>query len=66
MIIVKIEGGGLSLEKALKKYKRKVDNTKQIKQLRDRQYFEKPSATKRLKKKKAMYIAEKERLENLN
>lgn len=65
MLIIKIEEG-LSIEKALKKYKRKVDKTKQTKQLRDRQQFDKPSSVKRNKKKKAIYIAEKERQEKLD
>jgi small subunit ribosomal protein S21 len=65
MIIIKIEESG-SLEKALKKYKRKVDKVKQVRELRDRQTFEKPSVKKREKKKKAIYITEKERQENLD
>ncbi len=65
MIIIKIEEG-TSIDKALKKYKRKVEKIKQTKQLRDRQQFDKPSVTKRLKKKKAIYIAEKNRKENLD
>lgn len=46
---------GDSIEKSLKQFKRKVMNTKLIKQLRDRQEFEKPSVTKRKKKLKALY-----------
>jgi small subunit ribosomal protein S21 len=47
---------GDNIEKALKQFKRKVMNTKLIKELRDRQEFEKPSVTKRKKKLKALYI----------
>lgn len=46
MLIVKIEGKD-TLEKALKKYKRKWDNTKTTKQLRDRKEFKKPSVKRR-------------------
>jgi small subunit ribosomal protein S21 len=47
---------GDNIEKALKQFKRKVMNTKLIKELRDRQEFEKPSVTKRKKKLKALYV----------
>lgn len=47
---------GDNIEKALKQFKRKVMNTKLIKELRDRQEFEKPSVTRRKKKLKALYI----------
>lgn len=47
---------GDNIEKALKQFKRKVMNTKLIKELRDRQEFEKPSVTRRKKKMKALYI----------
>ena len=47
---------GDTIEKGLKQFKRKVMNTKLIKELRDRQEYEKPSVTKRKKKLKALYI----------
>ena len=47
---------GDTIEKALKQFKRKTMNTKLIKELRDRQEFEKPSVTKRKKKLKALYV----------
>ena len=47
---------GDSIEKSLKQFKRKVMNTKLIKQLRDRQEFEKPSVTNRRMKLKARYV----------
>ena len=46
---------GDTIEKALKQFKRKTMNTKLIKELRDRQEFEKPSVTRRKKKLKALY-----------
>ena len=47
---------GDNIEKGLKQFKRKVINTKLIKQLRDRQEFQKPSVTKRKQRLKAEYI----------
>jgi small subunit ribosomal protein S21 len=58
MLIVKIEGKD-TLEKALKKYKRKWDNTKTTKQLRDRKEFKKPSVKRREKLLKAKYVQQK-------
>ena len=43
MIIVEVEGGKDGIEKALKKYKRKFERTKMMRQLRNRKEFEKPS-----------------------
>lgn len=47
---------GDTIEKGLKQFKRKVMNTKLIKELRNRQEFEKPSVTRRKKKLKARYV----------
>lgn len=47
---------GDTIEKALKQFKRKTMNTKLIKELRDRQEFEKPSVARRKKKLKALYV----------
>ncbi len=52
MIIVDIKNG--NIEWALKQYKRKVQNIKQIEQLRERQTFVKPSVKNRLEKEKAV------------
>jgi len=52
MIIVDIQNG--NIEWALKQYKRKVQNIKQIEQLRERQTFVKPSVKNRLEKEKAI------------
>lgn len=54
---------GDNIEKALKQFKRKVMNTKLIKELRDRQEFEKPSVTRRKKKMKALYIQQLKNVE---
>lgn len=47
---------GDTIEKALKQFKRKTINTKLVKELRNRQEFEKPSVTKRKQKLKALYV----------
>ncbi|MFM1792043.1 MAG: hypothetical protein RLZZ252_397 [Bacteroidota bacterium] len=44
-----------SLEKALKKYKKKFEKTGVVKELRSRQAFEKPCITKRMQKIRAAY-----------
>lgn len=54
MIIINVQNG--NIEKALKEYKRKVQNTKQNQILRDRQEFVKPSVNRRTEIKKAKYI----------
>lgn len=55
MIRVIINDGD-KIDRALKQFKRKCNNTKLIQQLRSRQQFEKPSMTARKKKLKAEYI----------
>lgn len=47
---------GDKIDRALKQFKRKCNNTKLIQQLRDRREFEKPSAVARKKRLKAEYI----------
>ncbi len=56
MLIMQIKEGD-NIEKTLKKFKRKVEKTGVIKQLRARQYFVKPSVENRLKRQKAVYVA---------
>lgn len=51
MLIVSVKG--TNIEGALKEYKRKVQSTKQIEQLRERQIFDKPSVKKRLQMEEA-------------
>lgn len=47
---------GDKIERALKQFKRKCNNTKLIQELRARKEFEKPSVTARKKHLKAEYI----------
>jgi small subunit ribosomal protein S21 len=55
MIIVPVKEGE-SIDRALKKYKRKFEKTGVIKELRERQQFTKPSVVKRGQRLKAIYI----------
>ena len=55
MIIIPVKEGE-SIDRALKKYKRKFEKTGVIKELRERQKFTKPSILKREEKLKAIYI----------
>jgi small subunit ribosomal protein S21 len=55
MIIIPVKEGE-SIDKALKKYKRKFEKTGTVKELRERQKFTKPSVKQREKKLKAIYI----------
>ena len=55
MLIIKVEGKD-GIEKALKKYKRKFENVKTIRQLRERKEFTKPSVKRRNEIKKGIYI----------
>ena len=55
MIIVQVKEGE-TIERALKKFKRKFEKTGIVKELRARQAFEKPSVTNRKKMMKAIYV----------
>lgn len=55
MIIMPIKEGE-NIERALKKFKRKYERTGVLKELRRRQYFTKPSITKRVNKMHAIYV----------
>jgi small subunit ribosomal protein S21 len=55
MIIVPVKEGE-SIDRALKKYKRKYEKTGVVKELRERQQFTKPSIKKRSQRLKAIYI----------
>jgi small subunit ribosomal protein S21 len=55
MIIIPVKEGE-SIDRALKKYKRKFEKTGVVKELRERQKFTKPSIIKREQKLKAIYI----------
>jgi small subunit ribosomal protein S21 len=54
MMIVQVKDGE-SIEKSLKKFKKKVEKTGLIKELRNRQKFTKPSIEKRTTKIKAVF-----------
>ena len=56
MIIIEVKG---SIEKSLKKYKRKFENLKIGKQLRDRKHFKKKSIVRREEINKAKYVEQK-------
>ncbi len=62
MLIVKVKKGDIN--RALKQYKSKVIKTRQMKELKERKEFEKPSETKRKEKNKAKYINKKYRGED--
>ena len=55
MIIIKLENEK-NIESALRTYKSKVQKTKQVQKLRERQEFVKPSVKKRTEKLKAIYV----------
>jgi small subunit ribosomal protein S21 len=55
MLTIKVKDNE-SIDRALKRLKRKFNDTNLVKELRTRQAFEKPSVSKRLQKKKAIYI----------
>ena len=59
MIIVKVDNG--NIEKALKIFKKKCLSTKILQELRDRQFYMKPSERKRINKNKAIYVQKKYR-----
>ncbi len=55
MIVVPVKEGE-NIEKALKKFKRKFEKTGVVKELRNRQAFEKPSVAKRKQMMRAIYV----------
>jgi small subunit ribosomal protein S21 len=55
MIIVPVKEGE-SIDRVLKKFKRKFEKTGVVKELRNRQKFTKPSVIKREQKLKAIYV----------
>lgn len=54
MIVINVKDSE-SLDKALKKFKKKFEKTGVVKELRNRQAFEKPCITKRQQKIRAVY-----------
>ena len=63
MIIVPVKEGE-NIEKALKKFNRKFEQTGVVKELRNRQAFEKPSVTNRKKMMRAIYIQKLQQIED--
>jgi len=55
MIIIDLKNEK-SIETALRTYKYKVQKTKQVQELRNRQVFVKPSVKRRTEKLKAVYV----------
>lgn len=55
MLIIPIKDGE-NIDRALKRYKRKFDKTKVVRELRARQAFTKPSVTRRAQIQKAQYV----------
>lgn len=54
MLVIPVKEGE-NIERALKRYKRKFERTGVIKELRERQQYDKPSRIKRKAKLKAVY-----------
>ena len=52
MLIIKVQKGNIN--RALKQFKRKFRDTKVIKELRERQYYTKPSKKRRVEKDEAI------------
>lgn len=55
MLIIPVKDGE-NIDRALKRFKRKFDRTKTMKQLRERKQFTKPSVKRRSQVQKAQYI----------
>ncbi|MFT4683810.1 MAG: small subunit ribosomal protein S21 [Flavobacteriales bacterium] len=55
MLIIPIKEGE-NIDRALKRFKRKFDRTKTMKNLRARKQFDKPSVVKRAQSIKAVYV----------
>lgn len=58
MLIIEVKNGE-TIDKALRRYKRKSRDTKIIRELRSRKQFTKPSVTRRAEKLKAVYKQQK-------
>ena len=62
MIVVPLKEGE-NIAKALKKFKRKFEKTGVVKELRNRQAFEKPSVAKRKQTMRAVYVQQLQQVE---
>jgi small subunit ribosomal protein S21 len=58
MLIIPVKDGE-NIDRALKRFKRKFDRTKTMRQLRDRKQFTKPSVRNRKQMIKAKYVQRK-------
>ena len=58
MLVISVKEGE-SIDRALKRYKRKYDKTGTMRQVRSRQQFTKPSVARRKEVLKAAYIQSK-------
>lgn len=54
MLIIPVKEGE-NIDRALKKYKKKYERTGTVRELRDRQFFKKPSVRRREEMIKAIY-----------
>lgn len=63
MLIINIKENE-SIDKALKRFKKKFEKTGILKELRARTAFEKPSVSRRMEVKKAAYVQNLRRQEN--
>ena len=62
MIVVPLKEGE-SIERALKKFKRKFEKTGVVKELKKRQAFSKPSVEKRKERIRAIYVQQLQQAE---
>ncbi|MBK7409903.1 MAG: 30S ribosomal protein S21 [Saprospirales bacterium] len=62
MLIINIKDNE-TIDRALKRYKRKYQKTGILKEIRNRRYFEKPSVSKRFEYLKAVYKEQKKDIE---
>lgn len=58
MLIIPVKDGE-NIERALKRYKKKYNNTKTVRELRARKYYIKPTTANRKEKLKAIYRLQK-------
>ncbi|AFC22825.1 MULTISPECIES: 30S ribosomal protein S21 [Saprospira] len=60
MLIINVKDSE-TIDRALRRYKRKVRDTKLMREVRTRKHFEKPSVVRRTEKLKAVYRDVRER-----
>ncbi|MBC7449776.1 MAG: 30S ribosomal protein S21 [Hymenobacteraceae bacterium] len=62
MLIIQIKDNE-TVDRALKRFKKKFEKTGMMRKLRSRSFFQKPSVTKKKQKEKAVYKLQKQREE---